>query len=80
MCGHTHYSITEYFPDTQPTRALTTTACQPFSAVATHSREAPFCTAVMRSYCVPLPARMFTEPLPQTMRTRFVVGVSGASG
>ena len=42
-----------YLPDTQPTQPLTTTACQPFSAVATHSKVSPFLAAVMRLYCVP---------------------------
>ena len=59
----------EYFPETQPTRPFTTTACQPFSAVATHLKVEPSLVAVMRSYCVPLPTRMLTVPLSQTMRT-----------
>ena len=54
-----------YLPDTQPTQPLTTTACQPFSAVATHSKVSPFLAAVMRLYCVPLPVRMLTVPLTQ---------------
>lgn len=40
----------EYFPDTHPTQLLTTTACQPFSAVAAHSKVSPSLAAVMRLY------------------------------
>ena len=54
-----------YFPDTQPTQPLITTACQPFPAVATHAKVSPFFAAVMRLYCVPLPVRMLTVPLTQ---------------
>ena len=67
-----------YFPDTQPTQPLTTTACQPFSAVATHAKVSPFFAAVMRLYCVPLPVRMLTVPLTQDIVT-FLPLVSGFS-
>ena len=67
--------------ETQPTRPPTMTACQPFSAVATHSNEVPSFAAVMRSYCVPLPMRMLTVPLLHTMRTRLAMdGSEGSSG
>ena len=63
-----------YLPDTQPTQPLTTTACQPFSAVATHSKVSPFLAAVMRLYCVPLPVRMLTVPLTQEIMTCLPAG------
>ena len=63
----------EYFPETQPTRPFTTMACQPFSAVATHSKVEPFLAEVIRSYCVPLPTRMLTVPPSQTMRTHLAM-------
>ena len=58
-----HHTSFAYFPETHPTRAPTTTACQPFSAVATHSKVEPSLAAVIRSYCVPLPTRIHP---PQT--------------
>ena len=77
-CDQTSF---EYFPETQPTRPPTMTACQPFSAVATHSNEVPSFAAVIRPYCVPLPTRMLTVPPSQTMRTRLAMdGSEGSSG
>ena len=77
-----YQEIEENSPDTQPTCPLTTTACQPFFAVATHSKEAPLLAAVMRLYFVSLPARMLTVPLLQMMVTFFgaAEGISGVSG
>ena len=73
-----------YFPDTQPTQPLITTACQPFPAVATHAKVSPFFAAVMRLYCVPLPVRMLTVPLTQEIVTCLPAGVyspfSGSEG
>ena len=73
------YAIFEYPPDTQPTCPLTTIACQPFSAVAIHSKIAPSFTEVMRLYLVSLPQRTFTLPPSETMTT-VVPTVAGPSG
>ena len=69
-----------YSGDTQPTRLPTTTACHPFSAVATYGQVVPGASWVIRPYVRPFPSRMLTLPPSETMITVPETGVSSASG
>lgn len=72
-----------YSGNTQPTRLPTTTACHPFSAVATYGQVVPGASWVMRPYVRPFPSRMLTLPPSETMTTVPETGgfsTSGGSG
>ena len=65
-----------YSGDTQPTRLPTTTACHPFSAVATYGQVVPGASWVMRPYvsCLLYTSLMLLYPLAITL---ILLGLTG---